>query len=41
MLQWVKKHQPSIVILENVCNAPWDRVVEYFGQIDYDAQHIR
>lgn len=41
MLQWVKKHQPPIVILENVCNAPWDRVVEYFGQIDYDAQYTR
>jgi hypothetical protein len=27
--------------LENVCNAPWDKVVEYFDQIDYDAQHTR
>ncbi|ORX34744.1 hypothetical protein BD324DRAFT_131575 [Kockovaella imperatae] len=41
MIQWVKKHQPPIVILENVCNAPWDKVVEYFGQIDYDAQYAR
>ncbi|WVQ93615.1 hypothetical protein IAU59_000691 [Kwoniella sp. CBS 9459] len=41
MLQWVKKHQPPIVILENVCNAPWDKVVEYFGKIDYDAQYAR
>ncbi|ORY22614.1 hypothetical protein BCR39DRAFT_551149, partial [Naematelia encephala] len=41
MLQWVKKHQPPIVILENVCNAPWDKVVEYFAQIDYDAQFTR
>ena len=41
MLQWVKKHQPPIVILENVCSAPWDKVVEYFAEIDYDAQHQR
>lgn len=41
MLQWVKKHQPPIVILENVCNAPWDAVVEYFAQIKYEARHMR
>nr|XP_019014690.1 DNA repair protein Rad8 [Kwoniella pini CBS 10737]OCF53471.1 DNA repair protein Rad8 [Kwoniella pini CBS 10737] len=41
MLQWVKKHQPPVVILENVCNAPWDKVVGYFAQIDYDAQFTR
>ncbi|WVQ62591.1 uncharacterized protein L199_000733 [Kwoniella botswanensis] len=41
MLQWVKKHQPPVVILENVCNAPWDKVVAYFAQIDYDAQYTR
>ncbi|WWD22469.1 hypothetical protein CI109_106962 [Kwoniella shandongensis] len=41
MLQWVKKHQPPVVILENVCNAPWDKVVQYFAQIDYDAQYTR
>lgn len=41
MLQWVKKNQPAIVILENVCSAPWEKVVEYFAQIDYDAQFCR
>lgn len=41
MLQWVKKHRPPIVILENVCSAPWEKVVEYFAEIDYDAQHQR
>lgn len=41
MLQWVKKHQPPIVILENVCGAPWEKVVEYFAQVDYDAQYAR
>lgn len=41
MLQWVNKHRPPIVILENVCSAPWDKVVEYFAEIDYDAQYQR
>ena len=41
MLQWVKKNQPPIVILENVCSAPWDKVVEYFAQINYDASFLR
>ncbi len=41
MLQWVKKHQPPIVILENVCSAPWDKVVQYFAQVEYDAQFTR
>jgi len=41
MLQWVNKHQPPVVILENVCGAPWDKVVQYFDEIDYDAQHCR
>lgn len=41
MLQWVNKHQPPIVILENVCSAPWDKVVEYFAEINYDANYAR
>jgi len=41
MLQWVNKHQPPVVILENVCMAPWDKVVQYFDEINYDAQHCR
>ncbi|TYJ54912.1 hypothetical protein B9479_004420 [Cryptococcus floricola] len=41
MLQWVNKHKPPIVILENVCSAPWAKVVEYFAEIDYDADFTR
>lgn len=41
MLQWVNKHRPPIVILENVCSAPWDKVVQYFSEIDYDANYVR
>lgn len=41
MLSWVQKHRPKVVILENVCSAPWDRVVEKFGSIMYSAAHQR
>ena len=41
MMSWVKKHRPPLVILENVCGAPWDRVVEYFGRNDYSAEYLR
>ncbi|EKD04517.1 DNA repair protein rad8 [Trichosporon asahii var. asahii CBS 8904] len=41
MLQWVNKHRPPVVLLENVCSAPWDKVVQYFGEINYDANYVR
>lgn len=41
MMDYVVKHQPPIVILENVSNAPWDEVVERFEKIGYDATYIR
>jgi site-specific DNA-cytosine methylase len=27
MMQWVKRTQPPIVLLENVCSAPWEMVI--------------
>ncbi|KAL4243643.1 hypothetical protein ABKN59_011208 [Abortiporus biennis] len=41
MMSWVQKHRPPIVILENVCSAPWDKVVKYFQQHDYSAKFLR
>ncbi|KAJ3734990.1 hypothetical protein DFJ43DRAFT_63932 [Lentinula guzmanii] len=41
MMGWVTKHRPPVVILENVCSAPWDRVKEKFEKHDYSAFHIR
>jgi len=41
MLKYVEKHQPGIVILENVSKAPWDQVIVKFAGIDYDAQVVR
>ncbi|KAF7309902.1 Helicase C-terminal domain-containing protein [Mycena indigotica] len=41
MLGWVKLHRPPIVILENVCSAPWPKVVAEFEKIDYSATSAR
>lgn len=41
MLSWVTRHRPKIVILENVCSAPWDRVVQKFQAVKYSAAHQR
>ncbi|EGN96836.1 hypothetical protein SERLA73DRAFT_93465 [Serpula lacrymans var. lacrymans S7.3] len=41
MMSWVTTHRPPLVILENVCSAPWDRVVEYFNKNGYSATHTR
>ncbi|GAA5914524.1 uncharacterized protein JCM6883_003191 [Sporobolomyces salmoneus] len=40
MLQYVKKHQPGIVILENVLKAPWPQVIKKFDSIDYSARQV-
>ncbi|PWN45231.1 hypothetical protein IE81DRAFT_344924 [Ceraceosorus guamensis] len=37
MLNWVERHKPAIVILENVKSAPWAGVAQAFVDIDYDA----
>ncbi|KNZ75129.1 DNA repair protein RAD5 [Termitomyces sp. J132] len=41
MMTWVKRHRPPLVILENVCSAPWDKVKEYFEKNGYSAEHQR
>ncbi|PFH51813.1 hypothetical protein AMATHDRAFT_141817 [Amanita thiersii Skay4041] len=41
MMSWVKLHRPPIVILENVCSAPWPRVQEYFEKCGYSASFTR
>ncbi|KAJ7504292.1 hypothetical protein B0H11DRAFT_2273456 [Mycena galericulata] len=41
MLSWVEQHRPPIVILENVCSAPWPRVAEEFQKIGYSAKFSR
>lgn len=41
MLDYVNKHRPAIVILENVAGAPWTDVVIKFAGIGYTANPIR
>jgi site-specific DNA-cytosine methylase len=41
MLAWVIKHRPTIVLLENVCSAPWADVVKAFQDENYSAIHQR
>lgn len=40
-MSWVKKHRPPVVILENVCSAPWQAVVKKFEDAKYSAKAIR
>jgi site-specific DNA-cytosine methylase len=41
MMSWVCNHRPPLVILENVCSAPWDRVAEKFQHHGYSAAWTR
>lgn len=41
MLDWVKMHRPPLVLLENVCSAPWERVKGYFAAEGYSAEFFR
>eukprot|EP00873_Tetraselmis_striata_P026775 jgi/Tetstr1/447039/TSEL_034496.t1 len=41
MMSWVEKNQPPIVILENVCSAPWAKVQQYFEDHGYAAKFLR
>lgn len=39
MLNWVKRHKPPLVLLENVKGAPWQGVGEKFAESGYDAAY--
>ncbi|KAI6041310.1 hypothetical protein EDC04DRAFT_2867311 [Pisolithus marmoratus] len=41
MMSWVSNHRPPLVILENVCSAPWERVKDYFKRQGYSAEFLR
>ena len=32
MMDWVDRTQPPVVILENVCGAPWDLIAQRWNQ---------
>lgn len=41
MMTWIEKNQPPVVILENVCNAPWQQIAERFMEKGYKAHFMR
>ena len=41
MLKWVTKHRPPLVVLENICTCPWDKVCNYFKEKGYSAAWCR
>lgn len=41
MMRWVARANPAIIILENVCSAPWDRVKKYVEEEGYSAAFSR
>ncbi|KAI9007348.1 hypothetical protein BC832DRAFT_530709, partial [Gaertneriomyces semiglobifer] len=41
MMDWVKKHRPPLIILENVLNAPWNQVIAAVEEADYRADWMR
>ena len=41
MLKWVNKHRPPLVVLENICTCPWDKVCNYFKEKGYSAVSVR
>eukprot|EP00026_Physarum_polycephalum_P006231 Phypoly_transcript_06273.p1 GENE.Phypoly_transcript_06273~~Phypoly_transcript_06273.p1 ORF type:complete len:410 (+),score=146.95 Phypoly_transcript_06273:40-1230(+) len=40
MLRYVLKHRPTMVLLENVCGAPWASMMEKFTVNGYTADHL-
>jgi len=41
MMTWVQKNKPPIIILENVCNAPWQEIAEDFQRNGYQCHFMR
>ena len=41
MRKYIRKHRPRIVIQENTCQAPWDKMVEDYEEDDYAAGWVR
>ncbi|KAL1747842.1 hypothetical protein HDZ31DRAFT_60876 [Schizophyllum fasciatum] len=41
MMSWIQNHRPPLVVLENVCSAPWAEVQKYFESKGYSAAFKR
>ncbi|KAK2793657.1 hypothetical protein FQN51_001169 [Onygenales sp. PD_10] len=41
VLRYVQRCRPPLVVLENVCGAPWSHIRDTFKEMDYHAYHIK
>ncbi len=41
VLRYINTERPPIVVLENVCNAPWNEIRERLGGIDYSTAFVK
>ena len=41
MKAWIMRCKPPVVILENVCGAPWQQIVDDFASFGYTADFLR
>lgn len=41
VLRYTQRCRPPLVILENVCSAPWSLIQKAFKEIDYHAYHMK
>lgn len=41
VLRYTQRCRPPLMILENVCGAPWGHIKDAFKEIDYHAYHIK
>ncbi|PGH36533.1 hypothetical protein GX50_00569 [[Emmonsia] crescens] len=41
VLRYTQRCRPPLVILENVCGAPWDHIKDAFKEMNYHAYHIK
>ena len=41
LCSYIKQHRPKVVILENVCSAPFDKMAQYMLEVNYYALHKR
>jgi len=41
MKAWIIRCKPPVVILENVCGAPWNQIVDDFKSFGYSADFVR
>ncbi|ODH45084.1 hypothetical protein ACO22_00379 [Paracoccidioides brasiliensis] len=41
VLRYIQRCRPPMVILENVCGAPWNHIKDAFKEMDYHAYHVK